>query len=74
MLSAALGAGLGLHYPAAQGFLPQTVPPGQLPQANVLDSGSRNAALIGGSALGGALVGLAGPGLPHLIIEWTADL
>jgi MFS family permease len=61
-LTAAGGIGMGFYYPAAQGLLPQTVLPGQRPQANALDRTGRNAALIGGAALGGLLVGLAGPG------------
>jgi len=61
-LAAAGGAGIGFYYPAAQGLLPQTVPADQRPQANALDRTGRNAAEIGGAALGGLLVGLAGPG------------
>lgn len=61
-LAAASGAGLGFYYPAAQGLLAQTVPADQRPQANALDRTGRNAASIGGAALGGLLVGLAGPG------------
>jgi MFS family permease len=61
-LAAAGGAGLGFYYPAAQGLLPQTVSADQRPQANALDRTGRNAAAIGGAALGGLLVGLAGPG------------
>jgi MFS family permease len=61
-LAAAGGAGIGFYYPAAQGLLPQTVPAGQRPQANAMDRTGRNAAEIGGAALGGLLVGLAGPG------------
>jgi MFS family permease len=52
----------GLYYPAAQGLLPQTVAASQRPQANALDRTGRNAASISGAALGGLLVGLAGPG------------
>jgi MFS family permease len=61
-LAAAGGIGTGLAYPASQGLLPQTVPADQRPQANALDRTGRNAASIGGSALGGLLVGAAGPG------------
>lgn len=61
-LAAAGGIGIGFYYPAAQGLLPQTVPAGQRPQANAVDRTGRNAAEIGGAALGGLLVGLAGPG------------
>ena len=61
-LAAVRGAGAGFYFPAAVGLLPETVPAGVLSQANALDRVGRNAALIGGSALGGVLVGLAGPG------------
>jgi MFS family permease len=62
VLAAAGGIGTGFYYPAASGLLPQTVPADQRPQANALDRTGRNSATIGGSALGGLLIGLAGPG------------
>jgi hypothetical protein len=62
VLAAAGGIGFGFYYPAEQGLLPQTVPADQRAQANALERTSRNAAGIGGMALGGVLVGLAGPG------------
>jgi hypothetical protein len=43
-------------------LLPQTVPADQRQQANAIDRTGRNAAEIGGSALGGLLAGLTGPG------------
>jgi MFS family permease len=61
-LAAAGGLALGFYYPASQGLLPQTVPADQRQQANAIDRTGRNAAEIGGSALGGLLAGLAGPG------------
>jgi MFS family permease len=61
-LAAAGGVAIGFYYPAAQGLLPQTVPADQRAQANALDRTGRNAASIGGAALGGLLIGLAGPG------------
>jgi MFS family permease len=61
-VAAAGGAGFGFYYPAAQGLLPQTVQASQLAQANALFRTGRNAASIGGAALGGILTGLAGPG------------
>jgi predicted MFS family arabinose efflux permease len=61
-LAAAGGAGFGFYYPAAQGLLPQTVPASQRAQANALFRTGRNAASIGGAALGGLITGLAGPG------------
>jgi MFS family permease len=62
VLAAAGSIGFGFYYPAAQGLLPQTVPADQRAQANALDRTGRNVADIGGAALGGLLVGLAGPG------------
>ena len=61
-VAAAGGVGFGFYYPAAQGLLPQTVQASQLAQANALFRTGRNAASIGGAALGGVLTGLAGPG------------
>lgn len=61
-LAAVSGAGFGFYYPARQGLLPQTVPAAQRQQANAVDRAGRNAATIGGSALGGLLVSSAGPG------------
>src|ERR1700733_1401752 len=61
-LAAAGGVGFGFCYPAAQGLLPQTVQASELAQANALFRTGRNAASIGGAALGGILTGLAGPG------------
>jgi MFS family permease len=62
VLAAGGGAGFGFYYPAAQGLLPHTVAPDQLAQANALIRTGRNSASIGGAALGGLVVGLAGPG------------
>jgi MFS family permease len=56
------GTGLGFYYPAATGLLPHTVPEGDRSQAIAIDRVGRNAADIGGTALGGILVALAGPG------------
>lgn len=61
-LAAVRGIGLGFYFPAAAGLLPQTVPEQQRAQANAMDRIGRNTALIIGSALGGVLVGVAGPG------------
>ena len=62
ILAAARGTGLGFYFPAAQGLLPQTVPEEHRAQANAISRTGRNSAGIGGAALGGLLVGLAGPG------------
>ena len=61
-LAAARGVGTGFYFPAAEGLLPHTVLAGQRAPANAMDRIGRNGGLIGGSALGGVLVGLAGPG------------
>ncbi len=62
VLAAARGVGSGFFFPASEGLLPQTVPADQRAQANAMDRIGRNGAQIGGAALGGVLVGLAGPG------------
>ncbi|HEV8221893.1 MAG TPA: MFS transporter [Streptosporangiaceae bacterium] len=62
VLTALGGAALGFFLPASQGLLPQTVPADQLAPAYAIDRTGRNAASIGGAALGGLLTGLAGPG------------
>ena len=49
-------------YPASQGIVPQTVPTEDLQSANALLRLALNATNIGGAALGGLLVALAGPG------------
>lgn len=61
-LAAVRGVGLGFYYPASAGLLPQTVPEQHRAQANAMDRTGQNTALIIGSALGGVLVGVAGPG------------
>jgi MFS family permease len=62
LLTAARGCANGFYLPAAQGLLPQTVPAGQLASANAIRRLGLNAAQIGGSALGGLVVGLVSPG------------
>lgn len=61
-LTAARGGANGFYLPAAQGLLPQTVAAGQLSSANAIARLGLNGAQIAGAALGGAVVGLAGPG------------
>jgi len=61
-LAAVRGIGMGFYFPAVTGLLPQTVPEPHRPQANALARIGQNTALITGSALGGVLVGVAGPG------------
>ena len=60
--AAAGGVGLGFYFPAVQGLLPQTVPAAQLAEANAMMRVGRNVSLVCGPALGGVLVGVAGPG------------
>ncbi len=61
VLAAVRGTGLGFYYPAAQGLLPQTVPEEHRAQANAISRIGRNTSGIVGAALGGLLVGWAGP-------------
>jgi MFS family permease len=61
-LAAARGIGSGFYLPASEGLLPHTVPADQRAPANAMDRIGRNSGQIGGAALGGVLVGLAGPG------------
>ncbi len=61
-LAALRGVGTGFYFPASEGLLPHTVPADQRAPANALDRIGRNSGQIGGAALGGLLVGLAGPG------------
>jgi MFS family permease len=61
-LATVRGVGTGFYFPASSGLLPQTVPADQRASANALDRIGRNGGQIGGAALGGVLVGLAGPG------------
>jgi predicted MFS family arabinose efflux permease len=60
--AALCGTGLGFYYPASTGLLPQTVPADQRAQAVAIDRVGRNGANIAGTACGGIVVGLAGPG------------
>jgi MFS family permease len=62
VLAAVRGIGTGFYLPASEGLLPHTVPADQRAPANALDRIGRNSGQIGGAALGGVLVGLAGPG------------
>jgi MFS family permease len=60
-LTALRGIGQGLYLPASNGLIPQTVPAEDLASANAIRRVGMNAAQIGGSALGGVVVALAGP-------------
>jgi MFS family permease len=61
-LSAIRGAAAAFFFPAAQGIIPQVVSATHLQEANALLRLSRNGAQIGGTALAGVLVAVAGPG------------
>ncbi|MGW0231611.1 MFS transporter [Actinopolymorpha singaporensis] len=61
-IEAVNGAAAAFTFPALQGLLPQLVNRSELQQANALNGLSRNVTLIGGGAVGGALVGFLGPG------------
>lgn len=62
VLAAVRGTGFGFYLPAEAGLLPQTVPADQLGQANGIIRVGRNTAQIAGSAVGGLIVGVLGPG------------
>lgn len=54
--------GGSFFFPAQQGLVPQTVPASMLQPANALLRLTQNATNIGGAAVGGAVVAVAGPG------------
>src|SRR5215471_19432084 len=62
VVAVARGVGYAFYFPAEAGLLPQTVPADQRAAANAMDRIGRGASQIGGSALGGVLAGVAGPG------------
>lgn len=62
VLSLLRGTVSSIFYPASAGIVPQTVPRELLQPANVLLRLGLNATNIGGAAIGGVIVGLAGPG------------
>jgi MFS family permease len=61
-LQLAGGAATAFHSPATSGLVPETVPPGELQQANALMTFARFGATIGGAAAGGILVATIGSG------------
>ncbi|WP_067504371.1 MFS transporter [Actinoplanes sp. TFC3] len=61
-LAFANGMAGALAIPAAAALLPQTVPPPVRQQANGISRLSFTSGMVGGSAAGGVLVALAGPG------------
>ena len=61
-LSAVNGAVAAFALPATSAMLPQTVPADLLQPANAINRLGANASMIGGAALGGFIVAMAGPG------------
>ena len=62
VLAAANGTASAFFFPASIGIVPQTVPVDLLQRANATLRLALNATNIAGAALGGVLVGVAGPG------------
>ncbi|GAB2705355.1 MFS transporter [Kitasatospora kifunensis] len=62
VLSLANGVLAALSFPAAAALMPQTVPPGELRQANAVARMGVNLGMIAGSSLGGLLAATAGAG------------
>ncbi|MBF9073657.1 MFS transporter [Streptacidiphilus fuscans] len=62
VLSACNGTFAAFALPASSALLPQTVPTEERRQANAINRMGANSAMIGGAALGGAVVAAAGPG------------
>ncbi len=62
VLSAVNGAAAAFFFPASQGLVPQLVAPAGLHRANALLGFTRNATMVLGTALAGALVAGVGPG------------
>lgn len=56
------GAAAAFTLPALQGIVPQLVTHDEIPQASALNGLTRNITMIGGSAVGGVIVGFAGSG------------
>ena len=62
VIALARAVAASFFYPASQGIIPQTITAEGLQSANALLRLALNATNIGGAALGGLLVALAGPG------------
>lgn len=62
VLAGLSGAASGLHYPAATGFVPEISPPESLQSTNGMLRLAANIARILGTACGGLIVALVGPG------------
>jgi len=61
-VAAVRGVAAAFFMPAAQGVVPQVVPPSMLQQANAILGFSRNGTALAGAAFGGLLVAGLGPG------------
>ena len=61
-LEALNGAGMAVFYPASQALLPRLVPARLMQEASALSRLAMNAAQMGGAALAGVFVAVAGPG------------
>jgi hypothetical protein len=61
--AALYGAAQAFFGPASAGLVPETVPTGQLQQANALMGFSRSFLAVGGPAVAGLLIAVFGPGL-----------
>jgi predicted MFS family arabinose efflux permease len=67
-IAAVLGAGEGLFLPGSFAIVPTLLPDAELQAGNALASGGTQLAMLGGPAIGGALVALAGPA-PAFVID-----
>lgn len=63
VIEAVNGAAAAFVMPAMMGILPALVEPAELPQANAVSGFARSAALVGGGAVAGVIVGFTSPGI-----------
>jgi MFS family permease len=74
LIAAVHGSGVAFFTPAASGYVPETVSPPRLQQANALIGVSRNVFAVVGPALAGILVHAFGPGWVYAIDAGTFAL
>ena len=74
LIAAVHGSGAAFFMPAASGYVPETVSPPRLQQANALIGVSRNVFAVVGPALAGLLVYAFGPGWVYAIDAGTFAL